>query len=211
MSSAIIIGIDEAGRGPLAGPVVAGAAHLPFPVESHTRGGWSIGSCRLFDSKQLDSTERDASYRWITGNCPYGVGIVSAEEIDRTGILEATNKAMQDAVAMLAEHITPTYLLVDGRDAFWFDYPHSSVIRGDSLEPSIAAASIVAKVTRDRMMMECAKDFPLYSFESHKGYASPLHIEMIKAHGATPLHRRTFLTRILPDVLTLSATGSLRQ
>lgn len=197
MSNAVIAGIDEAGRGPLAGPVVAAAVHLPCSVEAHPRGGWSAAECRLFDSKILTEAERDAAYVWITQACPYGVSSVSAQEIDTIGILEATNKAMQEAVAMMAENMVPTYLLVDGRDAFWFDYPHSSVIRGDSLEPTIAAASIIAKVTRDRMMMEYAKEFPLYSFDQHKGYASPLHIEMLKAHGPTPLHRKSFLTRIL--------------
>lgn len=200
MSNNVIIGIDEAGRGPLAGPVVAGAVYLPCPVATHPRGGWTIegrDEVRLFDSKQLDEEQREATYGWITANCPYGVSSVSAEEIDRMGILEATNKAMQEAVAMLAESVKPTYLLVDGRDAFWFDYPHSSVIKGDNLEPAIAAASIIAKVTRDRFMIEAHEQYPLFSFADHKGYGSPLHIEMIQAHGPTPLHRLTYLKNIV--------------
>ncbi len=197
MSNTVICGIDEAGRGPLAGPVVAGAVHLPYPVSPHPKGGWIVGDCRLFDSKQLDEKEREKTYSWIIQNCPYGVSMVHADEIDAIGILEATNRAMQEAVAMLAQTITPTYLLVDGRDAFWFDYPHSSVIKGDSLEPSIAAASIIAKVTRDRMMIEAHQQFPLYGFDGHKGYGAPLHIEMIKAHGPTPLHRLSYLKNVL--------------
>jgi ribonuclease HII len=200
MSITVICGIDEAGRGPLAGPVVAGAVYLPCPVLEHVKGGWTIdgsNEVRLFDSKQLDQRQRESTYDWITTNCPYGVSSVSAEEIDRIGILEATNKAMQEAVVMLAATIQPTYLLVDGRDAFWFDYPHSSVIKGDALEPAIAAASIIAKVTRDRFMVEVSEQFPLYSFADHKGYGSPLHIEMIQAHGPTPLHRLTYLRNIV--------------
>jgi ribonuclease HII len=197
-NNVVIVGIDEAGRGPLAGPVVAAAVHLPCPVNKSRKGGWSIKNvCRLFDSKQLSEPERELSYAWITQNCPWGVSMVEAHEIDAIGILEATNRAMQEALVMLAEKITPTYLLVDGRDAFWFDYPHSSVIRGDGLEPAIAAASIIAKVTRDRLMCEHAKVHPHYGFEGHKGYGAPLHIEAIKMHGPCELHRRSYLRNIL--------------
>ncbi len=192
MSISVIIGIDEAGRGPLAGPVVAGACHLSHVTQQTTKG-WMIDNIRIADSKMMDEEEREAAYAWITSHCAWGVAAVSNTEIDRMGILEATNLAMQQAVSMLAETVTPTYLLVDGRDAFWFDYPHSSVIRGDSLEPAIAAASIIAKVTRDRWMREQDAHFPLYGFADHKGYASPLHIEMIRAHGPCPLHRLYFL------------------
>ncbi len=156
-----------------------------------------IGNCRLFDSKQLEETEREKTYDWIVKNCPHGVSMVHADEIDSIGILEATNRAMQEAVAMLAQSITPTYLLVDGRDAFWFDYPHSSVIKGDSLEPAIAAASIIAKVTRDRLMVEADREFPLYGFAGHKGYGAPTHIDAIKQHGPCILHRQTYLKNIL--------------
>lgn len=199
MSNSVIAGVDEAGRGPLAGPVVAAAAYLPCPVKKHKKGGWTAKGIRLFDSKQLSESEREESYEWITTTCPYGVSSIEADEIDRIGILEATNLAMQRAVAMLAEKIVPTYLLVDGRDAFWFDYPHSSVIRGDSLEPAIAAASIVAKVTRDRMMQEYAKTFPLFGFDGHKGYGAPTHIEAIKKYGPCAIHRKTYLTRIIEN------------
>lgn len=204
MSNTVIVGIDEAGRGPLAGPVVAAAVHLPCPVTRHKRGGWTAGACRLFDSKQLTEAEREEAYTWITSSCPYGVSLVEAREIDAIGILEATNRAMQEALAQLCVSVRPTYLLVDGRDAFWFDYPHSSVIGGDGLEPCIAAASIVAKVTRDRIMKEHANTFPAYGFERHKGYGAPDHIEIIRTQGVTPLHRLTYLTRILADAPSAS-------
>ena len=199
MSNTVICGIDEAGRGPLAGPVSAGAVHIPCPVETHPKGGWGIPgtTCRLFDSKQLSEAERDAAFTWITENCPHGVSMVSAAKIDRIGILEATNQAMQEALAILEQTITPTYLLVDGRDAFWFNYPHSSLIGGDRLEACIAAASIIAKVTRDRYMIEADRTFPLYGFAGHKGYGAPLHIEAIKEYGPCPLHRLTYLRNII--------------
>lgn len=204
----VIVGIDEAGRGPLAGPVVAAAVHLPCPVKKHKRGGWMVQGCRLWDSKQLTPAERELAYAWIVSSCPYGMSIVEAQEIDAIGILESTNRAMQEALAQLCTTISPSYLLVDGRDAFWFDYPHSSVIGGDGLEPCIAAASIIAKVTRDRLMIEHAKEFPAYGFDRHKGYGAPEHIESIRTKGVTPLHRRSYLTRILAeDSLPSIATG----
>lgn len=209
MSSTVIVGIDEAGRGPLAGPVVAAAVHLSCPVALHARGGWTAASIRLFDSKQLTADEREAAYAWITGTCSWGVAAVSAEEIDRNGILEATNRAMQEALAMLARTVTPTYLLVDGRDTFWFDYVHSSIIEGDAKEPSIAAASIVAKVTRDRFMTEQARMFPHYGFAEHKGYAAPRHIDALKEHGPCPLHRKSFLTSILPIAALAGSTAAV--
>ena len=202
MSNTVICGIDEAGRGPLAGPVAAAAVHLPCSVVAHPKGGWAVGDCRLYDSKQLTDSQRDTAYDWITAHCPYGVSLVTAKEIDEIGIMEATNRAMQEAVAMLAQTITPTYLLVDGKDAFWFDYPHSSVIKGDSLEPAIAAASIIAKVTRDRLMIEADAQFPAYGFAGHKGYGAPLHIQAIREHGPTPLHRISYLSNVRAEKAT---------
>jgi len=103
---------------------------------------------------------------------------------------------MQLAVAKIAEAVTPTYLLVDGCDKFWFDYPHSPVIHGDDLEPCISAASIVAKVTRDRLMIEYDEKYPIYGFAYHKGYGTPEHIDLIRTRGPCPLHRTTFLSKI---------------
>ena len=203
--SHVIVGVDEAGRGPLAGPVVAGAVHLPREPKK-TKRGWEIDGIRLFDSKQLSDAERDESYAWITANCPWGVAFSSALDIDTNGIMASNESAMQRAVAMLAQTVTPTYLLVDGRDKYWFDYVHSSIIEGDAKEACIAAASIVAKVTRDRMMLEYAKEFPLYGFEGHKGYAAPMHIEALKKHGPCAIHRRSFLTGILSSTIMHQST-----
>lgn len=186
--SAIIAGIDEAGRGPLAGPVVAGACIEIPELKNHPL---------IRDSKVLSEAQREEAFAWIEEHCLFGVGMSGHDVIDSLGILAATEQAMQQALAMLSEKKRPTYLLVDGRDKFWFDLPHTSIIDGDALEPCISAASIVAKVTRDRLMKEEAAKYPLYSFESHKGYAAPVHIEMIKKHGPCPIHRRTFLRNIL--------------
>lgn len=185
----VIAGIDEAGRGALAGPVVAGACVL--------KAGVQLPSF-IRDSKQLTPEIREEAFAWITTHCvAYGIGATEASVIDAEGILAATERAMQEAVAALARTVTPTYLLVDGRDKFWFDYPHSSVIDGDQLEPCISAASILAKVTRDRLMRDIARLFPTYGFDMHKGYGVPLHQEALRTHGPCPLHRRTFLKGLL--------------
>lgn len=186
--SAVIVGIDEAGRGPLAGPVVAGACVLTKEIESHPL---------IKDSKSLTHEQREEAFSWIEKNCTYGFGVVSGKEIDDNGILASTEKAMTLAIEMIEKVTTPTYIISDGRDKFWFNYPHSSVIRGDESEPCISAGSIVAKVLRDRMMTDYAKEFPEYKFEDHKGYGSPLHIEAIHMFGPCALHRKTFLTKIL--------------
>ncbi len=212
--SPIIAGVDEAGRGPLAGPVVAAACVLPCPTLQIGEGRWQISfahaqpvetqnfasstskppsRCIIGDSKQMTADEREAAFVVLTQQCIWGTGIVEAETIDRIGILEATQAAMQQAVAMLAERVPPTYLLIDGRDTFWFDYPHSSIIRGDSLEPVISAASIIAKVTRDRLMIEADHQFPVYGFARHKGYGTPEHREAIAQCGPCCMHRNTFL------------------
>lgn len=187
-----VVGIDEAGRGALAGPVVAAACILvprkKYPVH--------IG-----DSKQLSSTERDESFDWITRECVYGIGSVDASEIDRIGILAATEIAMQQAVSQVAARESNLYLLVDGRDAFWFDHPHSSIVRGDTSEQCIGAASIIAKVTRDRRMIALHTEFPQYGFAVHKGYGTPEHYQAIAKNGLLPLHRKTFgLMSILAGV-----------
>ena len=188
-TNAVIVGIDEAGRGALAGPVVAGACILR-PDQSFDL---------LKDSKVLDPKQREEAFSWITAECVYGVGIVDASTIDKGGILGATELAMQNALAEVAKKQTPTYVLVDGRDKFWFDYPHSSVIKGDEKEACISAGSILAKVTRDRLMEEYADAFPAYDFASHKGYGTEQHIRLIKKHGPCSLHRKTFLRNIVSE------------
>lgn len=204
MSPPVIVGIDEAGRGPLAGPVVAGACVLMDALITHPL---------IRDSKQLSPQQRDEAFAWIDANCVFGFGVSDAAMIDGQGILAATEHAMQQAVAMIERIIRPTYLIVDGRDRFWFDYPHSSVIDGDAKEPCIAAASIVAKVTRDRMMPAFDAQYPGYNFSGHKGYGSPEHIAAIRALGPCPLHRSSFLRNITsasagPTQAALRQTGT---
>lgn len=195
-SGTFIAGIDEAGRGALAGPVVAAACILPelrrYPV-------------RIGDSKKMTPEERDASHAWLVKECVFGIGMVDASEIDRIGILAATEIAMQRAVAAVAAVQPDLYLLVDGRDAFWFDHPHSSIIRGDDSERPIGAASIIAKVTRDRHMVALHDEFPQYGFASHKGYGTAEHYAAIKKHGLLPLHRRSYSL----DVTTEEAAQAL--
>jgi ribonuclease HII len=184
----IIAGIDEAGRGPLAGPVVAAACILPAntPIPSFIK-----------DSKALEPKKREEAFLWIQAHCTVGIGLSPAHYIDQYGILAATERAMQRAVKMLALSKNPTYLLIDGRDKFWFDYPHSSIIKGDALEPCISAASIVAKVTRDHMMRKADKMYPGYGFMGHKGYGSEKHMEAIASLGLCPIHRRSFCANAL--------------
>src|SRR3989338_6190929 len=142
-SAGVIAGIDEAGRGALAGPVVAAACILkanliprktPFISWSPVRTERQQGFCLIADSKKLSPEQREESLLWIKANCVFGVGMTPAADIDQIGILGATERAMQEAVHNLAKILKPTYLLVDGRDKFWFDYPHSSIIRGDRSE-----------------------------------------------------------------------------
>lgn len=183
-STAITAGVDEAGRGPLAGPVVAAACILPA-LKRFPRF--------ICDSKVLDSAGREEAYAWITKHCIIGVGLSGSRYVDERGILAATERAMQQAVAMLAYTVKPTYLLIDGRDKFWFDYPHTSIIDGDALEKCISAASIVAKVSRDHIMRQMDLQFPGYGFAAHKGYGTEMHYAMIKKLGMCGIHRRSYL------------------
>ena len=184
----LIIGIDEAGRGALAGPVVAAACCIPnnlkkFPV-------------RIADSKKMTPSEREESFLWITEHCLFGIGIVSHNVIDTDGILAANERAMQEAVKSLETKLQkkqPLYLLIDGRDKFWFDHPHSSIVRGDDSEKCISAASIIAKVTRDHLMIDMDKKYAGYGFAQHKGYGTALHTASIKKLGICKIHRKTFV------------------
>jgi ribonuclease HII len=151
---------------------------------------------RIADSKCLSAQERERAFAYLTAHEAWGVGAAESALIDAEGILAATEQAMQRALAELRKIVTPTYLLIDGRDKFWFDLPHSSIIRGDQLEPSIAAASILAKVLRDRIMEEASERYPAYRFLEHKGYATPAHQQLLRIHGPCPLHRRSFLRTV---------------
>ncbi len=177
-----IAGIDEAGRGPLAGPVVAASCILP-------EGVFFEG---LNDSKQLSPEQREILFDRIT-SCPgivYGIAKASVAEIDRYNILKATFLAMRRAVSEMGEK--PDFLLIDGNQVPAFEFPAQALVAGDALSVSIAAASILAKVTRDRMMVEWDKKWPQYGFKQHKGYATEQHITAILKWGPSPLHRKSF-------------------
>jgi ribonuclease HII len=179
-----IAGIDEAGRGPLAGPVVAAAVILP---EKFSLPG-------LDDSKKLSEDFREELYQRITSLAAVGIGVVEAAEIDRLNIFQATFKAMAQAVLQLPRK--PDCLLVDGpHKILALELPQWSLVKGDGLSFSVAAASVVAKVTRDRIMRELAKTYPEYSFDENKGYGTKLHLEVIFTKGLTPHHRRSFCVK----------------
>ncbi len=176
----LIAGIDEAGRGPLAGPVVAGAVILKdFKFKS-----------RIDDSKKLSAKMRDRAYDEIFSKAIVGIGIVDEKVIDEINIYRATIKAMTEALANL--ETKPDFVIVDGRVKLPTQCPVKCIVRGDSLSLSIAAASIIAKVTRDRIMKEYDKVYPQYGFARHKGYPTKAHKEALKVNGASPIHRKTF-------------------
>jgi len=184
-----ICGCDEAGAGPLAGPVYAAAVILPFGLEIPG----------LNDSKKLTEKKRETLFPIIQEKAiAWAVARIEAEEIDATDILSARMKAMQLAIDALS--IKADYALIDGnRDkgrTFAITTPHECLVKGDSLSASIAAASILAKVSRDRWMVEAAKEYPQYCFEQHKGYGTKLHYEMLREYGISPIHRRTFLKNL---------------
>lgn len=185
----VIAGVDEAGRGPLAGPVVAAAAILNVDDDF----------IYLNDSKKVTPKRRDILYNDIMNRTIYGIGIVSAEEIDEMNILQATYKAMRMAIDKLSKR--PEVLLNDAVIIPGIDESihQEKIIKGDAKSVSIAAASILAKVTRDRYMEELGEKYPEYSFEKHKGYGTKAHIEAIKKYGITPEHRKTFLKNIIGE------------
>lgn len=182
----LICGIDEAGRGPLAGPVVAGAVILPKDCEI----------LYLNDSKKLSPAKREALYEEIMEKAEaVGVGMASPARIDEINILQATYEAMREAVDNLG--VTPELLLNDAVTIPDVSIPQVPIIKGDAKSVSIAAASIIAKVTRDRLMVQYDKILPGYGFARHKGYGSKDHIEAIRRLGPTPIHRRTFIKHFL--------------
>lgn len=176
----LVAGIDEAGRGPLAGPVVAAAVILPE--------GCFIQN--LTDSKKLSTKQRERLSTEIQDKAlAWEVGISDAALIDKINILEATRRAMESAVARMA--LQPDYLLIDAV-TIETNIPQKGIVKGDLLSHSISAASVIAKVTRDRIMESCHKTYPEYNFHKHKGYGTREHRDKIRAHGPCPIHRRTF-------------------
>lgn len=181
-----VCGIDEAGRGPLAGPVVAAAVILPEGIELPG----------VNDSKKLTEKKREVLFDFVKEHAlAYGIGQASEQEIDTINILQATFLAMRRAVEALP--IPADFALVDGNRIQGLDIPAETVIGGDGKVLSIAAASILAKVTRDRYMREMAQVYPEYGFEKHKGYGTKAHYAAIEQYGICPLHRKTFLKKIL--------------
>ena len=182
----IIAGVDEAGRGPLAAPVYAAAVVLP------------PGICieGLNDSKKISEKKREKLFDEICANALcYCVATASVEEIDEYNIRNATYIAMNRAITALG--MPPDYVLVDGDCIKNCEYPHECVVKGDAKSISIAAASILAKVSRDREMLELAKKYPQYGFEKHKGYGTAAHIAALKEYGACEIHRKTFIKKFV--------------
>ena len=184
-----VAGVDEAGRGPLAGPVVAAAVVLP----SHWRESGMDERLRdLNDSKQLTEAQRENFFAILTAHpeIRFAIAVVDAETIDRINILQATHRAMNEALAQLQP--PPQHVLVDGRPVKTMRFPQTALVKGDAKSYSIAAASVLAKVTRDRMLLEFHAQFPNYGFAEHKGYGTPQHLAAIAKFGACPIHRRSF-------------------
>lgn len=180
----LICGVDEAGRGPLAGPVCAAAVILPAHAEIPG----------LNDSKKLSDKRRRELFPIIKEQAlAYGIGLASHEEIDEINILQATYLAMERAIAQLS--IRPELALIDGNRAKNFGLPVETIIKGDSRSASIAAASILAKVTRDDLMLHAAEEYPQYDFDIHKGYGTKAHYEALRTYGPSPIHRMTFLKK----------------
>jgi ribonuclease HII len=184
-----IAGVDEAGRGPLAGPVVAAAAILP---SRWAETGLPAALAGLNDSKQLTERQREKFFAFITGcgEIEFGIAEVDAAVIDEVNILQATHRAMNDALAKL--NPPPPHALVDGRPVKTLRVPQTAIVKGDARSYSIAAASVLAKITRDRLMLEFHTQFPEYGFHAHKGYGTAKHLAAIEKHGACPIHRKSF-------------------
>ena len=182
----LICGVDEAGRGPLAGPVCAAAVILPEHLQIPG----------LNDSKKLTDKKRRELFPIIQEQAiAYGIGLASEREIDEINILQATFLAMRRALDQLS--VKPEIALIDGNRETDFGLPVKTVVKGDSLSANIAAASILAKVTRDRYMRDMAAQYPEYGFEKHKGYGTKAHYAAIEQYGICPLHRKTFLKKVL--------------
>lgn len=185
----IVCGVDEAGRGPLAGPVFAGCVYIPAENRGHPV--WKD----VRDSKQLTATRRDDLFSIIQGQACFGIASASVEEIDEINILQATYLAMRRAIEAMRENFSLSGLdlaLIDGNRAPPMPYATQTVIKGDALSISIAAASILAKVSRDRMMEDLHRDFPNYNWASNAGYGTPDHLAAITDHGPCPHHRKSF-------------------
>ena len=174
-------GVDEVGRGPLIGPVVACCCVLP-------KGFELVG---LNDSKKLTEKKREEYYEYLVKNTIYGLGIIDADKIDEVNIYEATKLAMYEAIQNVRKQVNLEYVLIDAMP-LELDIPTNSIIKGDAKSISIAAASVIAKVTRDRMMIELDKEYPMYGYAKHKGYPTKAHIDAIHKYGLIDGYRKTY-------------------
>lgn len=189
----LVIGVDEVGRGPLAGPVVAAAVSF----KNNLNEDWWD---QITDSKKLSLKKRDYLYEQILKNSSYSFGVASVEEIEQLNILQASLLAMHRAVDDLLKQSnhSNTFVLIDGRNIIPnLPVKQESIVRGDSLIHSIAAASVIAKVYRDKLMQQFAEQFPNYGLEKHKGYGTKFHIEAIRKHGLSIIHRPSFCTNFI--------------
>lgn len=192
----LILGVDEVGRGPLAGPVMAAAVVIPregLPPDI---------TARINDSKKMSNNQREALFPILTAFCPYAVGQASVEEIDEINILQATFRAMRRAIMTLTESlgINPDHILIDGNRLPDLPFPGSTIVKGDSKSLSIATASIIAKVTRDRLMKNLSESFPVYGWDQNAGYGTAFHMNALKTYGPTQHHRQSFapIKKLLP-------------
>jgi ribonuclease HII len=184
-----VAGVDEAGRGPLAGPVLAAAAIVPAKWADT---GLPVELDGLNDSKQLTKAQREQFFTFLTlcGEVEFAIAQIDSVRIDEINILRATHRAMNDALAQLQP--APEHALVDGRPVKTMRIPQTAIVRGDARSYSIAAASVLAKVARDRLMLEFDRQWPVYGFAGHKGYGTARHLAAISAHGPCPIHRKSF-------------------
>ena len=191
-----IAGVDEAGRGPLAGPVVAAAAMFP---EQWIADGLPAELNGLNDSKQLTARQREQFFQVLTscGKVTFAIAQIDAACVDEINILQATHRAMNDALAALTA--VPQHALVDGTRVKTLRFPQTPIVKGDAKSYSIAAASVLAKVTRDRLMEEYHERWPAYGFAGHKGYGTAQHLAAIAEHGPCPIHRRSFAPLKQPE------------
>ncbi|MGL5831085.1 MAG: ribonuclease HII [Candidatus Altimarinota bacterium] len=194
-NSLVIAGLDEVGRGPWAGPIVA-CAYIEVG---------SLKDVKIADSKVLNQSQREKAYHALIRRGLYGIGEASPEEIDQLGLAKANRLAFNRAISALP--LKPDLILIDGKDKITLattnDIPFKTYIRGDSLIRSISCASIIAKVTRDRLMIKMSKKFPNFHFEKHKGYGTLLHRQAIKKHGISAIHRKSY--KPIQQAITLSA------
>lgn len=195
-----VAGVDEAGRGPLAGPVVAAAVILP---PDWRESGLPAALRGLNDSKQLTESRREEFFAVLTAlpEISWGLAAVESATIDHINILQATHRAMNEALAQLQP--PPEHTLVDGNPVKSLRFPQTAIVKGDARSFSIAAASVLAKVTRDRMAADWDRQWPEYGFAVHKGYGTPQHLAAIRQHGPCPIHRRSFapLKPVQPELI----------